>query len=383
MLVSVGTDGLSPANAYSHASAISADGRLVLFRSRASNLATGATGTTDKLFLRDLQAGITYPLTTNAAVTLAAMTADGSVVAYGTGSSIFLWYTPTAQANLYTNNASGLTGLSISPDGIRLAYSTLSQILVSDLNAGQNLVISSFPTPRATNREGLRFSADGRFLTYATTQTKTPVDVNSFADVYVYDFVTGSNNPVTLAYNAPTTGNGASDSPDLSSDGRFVVYRSQATNLVPGDNNGAGDLFLHDRISGSTTLLTVGASGTNSANHWSVNAFFSGNSRTLFLASWASDLVPGNYRQNGDIYALSLPGSGTEPPFNGSLASLNPPVIRFPAITGHGYGVQFKNSLGDPVWQNVNSAAVFIGGQGQVTDPAGLSGSRFYRVVAY
>ena len=43
-----------------------------------------------------------------------------------------------------------------------------------------------------------------------------------------------------------------SDCPAISADGRFVAFNSDATNLVPGDTNGARDVFVRDRQTGTT-----------------------------------------------------------------------------------------------------------------------------------
>ena len=56
-------------------------------------------------------------------------------------------------------------------------------------------------------------------------------------------------------------GDGASCSPSISADGRFVAFLSDATNLVPGDTNGAGDVFVRDRQTGTTERVSVGPGG--------------------------------------------------------------------------------------------------------------------------
>ena len=88
-LVSVGMDGVSPGNADSYSPTISANGRYVLFHSKASNLAAGSFNYGyDNLFFRDLQTGTNYALTfvnsgpIYSAVTPAAMTPDGQSVAF-------------------------------------------------------------------------------------------------------------------------------------------------------------------------------------------------------------------------------------------------------------------------------------------------------------
>ena len=110
-LVSISTDGIDPGNGDSYSPIISADGRYVLFRSKASNLASGSF-TGENLFLRDLQTGTTYALTapgSSSSVYPAAMTPDGRYVAIwgsipgGSGVNVYVWNTALA-AITYTNS---------------------------------------------------------------------------------------------------------------------------------------------------------------------------------------------------------------------------------------------------------------------------------------
>lgn len=86
-------------------------------------------------------------------------------------------------------------------------------------------------------------------------------------------------------------GNGDSDYPSISSDGRISVFRSMATNLVAGDTNGAADVFVHDADMGTTRRVSVGPSGVQ-GNDYSGQAFVSGNGRFVSFTTGASNLVP-------------------------------------------------------------------------------------------
>jgi len=67
-----------------------------------------------------------------------------------------------------------------------------------------------------------------------------------------------------------------------------------------------------------------------------------------------------------------------------SASGLGPGVwLTWPVISGRTYQVQFKNSLGDPAWQALNSDVTILGGQGYLNDPGAGNGPRFYRVVAF
>jgi Tol biopolymer transport system component len=326
--------------------------------------------------LRDVQQGTDYALTTatsGTGVSAAAMTPDGHFVVYagilsGTTVSLCVWDT-LAAARIYTNAASP-TAVSISPDGRRLAWlaGTPASLNVADLSINSNWVASA---GIFTSHPGLRFSGDGRWLAYATSAVNAAGDTNTVQDVYLYDFQTGTNFLVSVG------GNDASDSPDISADGRFVVYRSAATNLVAGDVNGFPDVFVNDRMSGETTLLGTSLSGAT-ANNRSLMPFFSADGRTIIFQSWASDSVANDFNQAADIVAFTFfyaditlgaaPGVG--------------PVISWPFVSGLSYHVQFKNDLGEPSWQEVGGTITVLGNRASTTDPSPSSGQRFYRVVA-
>lgn len=87
-------------------------------------------------------------------------------------------------------------------------------------------------------------------------------------------------------------GNNESVYPSISSDGRYVAFASAATNLVQGDTNGAGDIFVYDRQTGVTERVSVDSYG-NQANHWSISPSISADGRYVAFTSMASNLAPG------------------------------------------------------------------------------------------
>ncbi|MCX6916867.1 MAG: hypothetical protein NT167_28140, partial [Verrucomicrobia bacterium] len=169
--------------------------------------------------------------------------------------------------------------------------------------------------------------------------------------IYLYDCQAHSNVVVSKAFNAPASVNGASDSPVISADGRFVAYRSSASNLVPNDSNGVPDVFLWDRITGATLLLSISRSLSGPADNRSLMPVFSGDGRMLMFESWASDLVPGDSNHASDLFAFDIYSSGAIPLLVAAIlpgASPGQGVwITWPVIAGKTYHVQFKNSLGD------------------------------------
>jgi Tol biopolymer transport system component len=376
-LVSIKTGGGGPANADAYSPVISDSGRYVLFRSKASNLAAGTLTGTENLFLRDRQTGTNYALTT-AGAGAAVMTRDGRHVAFGGASAnVYVWDSQAA-AKVYTISPTlGASAIGISPDGNRIAYAVSGQLYGVDRAANTNWLIGSFAV---FSHSGPRFSGDGRFLTYAGP-------VNTGTLVYLYDFQTGSNLVVSQADNAGPATYGVSDSPDISSDGRFVAYRSSATNVVPGDSNGLPDVFVYDGLNHMTTLLSVSRFGPTTADNRSLAPVFSPDGQMLVFESWASDLVAQDFNQGSDVFAYNLFASGEIPLFSAAVVHGNRagqgPWITWPAVSGKTYHVQFKNSLSDLGWQEFSGGVVILGNQGYLNDLSVGAGPRFYRVVAY
>ncbi|MCI0586753.1 MAG: hypothetical protein L0323_07945 [Planctomycetes bacterium] len=100
---------------------------------------------------------------------------------------------------------------------------------------------------------------------------------------------------------AGVQGNGESIQPSLSAKGRLVAFQSGVSNLVPGDTNGTGDVFLHDLKQATTARASVDSTG-GQANSPSFDPSISGNGRSLAFKSFASNLVPGDTNGEGDIF---------------------------------------------------------------------------------
>jgi hypothetical protein len=403
-LVSVSTNGVDPGNGDSFLPIVSANGRYVLFHSKASNLAASSVGGgIENLFFRDLQTGTTYVLTSAlggiSSYSAASMTPDGQSVAFigtavGGSGTLFVWNSQS-KALTYSSSpsipSSPFPFVSISPNGQKLAYlaNTPANLSVADLVANTNLTIN--PSGAFFSNAGLQFSSDGRYLTYAGKTNSA----SGIPSVYLYDFQTGTNLLVSQNFNSLAAANANSDSPAISSDDRFIAYRSFATNLVSMDSNNVADLFIYDAASNTTYLVSLNGAGNASATDRSLKPVFSGDSQTLYFQSWASDLSGNDFNSDSDIYALdlalALPGSGgggSPGPVSSPCAQLIPagtfgsnPVIRWPLASGESYQVQFKTNLTDSVWLNLPGVAAFIGANGYFGDPSPASGQRFYRIV--
>jgi dipeptidyl aminopeptidase/acylaminoacyl peptidase len=227
----------------------------------------------------------------------------------------------------------------------------------------------------------LRFSSDGRVLAFAAS-----TNLATFTQVYLADLLTGTNFLLSQAYDTHAAAGASSDSVDISSDGRFVAFRSGATNIVPGDTNGARDIFLFDRQTASTVLLSSSRLGNWPANNRSMSPVFSGDGRTLVFQSWASDIVSGDFNHYCDLLMFDLYASSPIPLYARITPNATPgqlPVLTWPVIPGKSYRVQFKSALGDSQWQELSGGVSVVGNQGYFNDPTTLATQRYYRIVAY
>ena len=284
-LVSV-ADGGGGGNRDSLDPSLSADGRIVIFRSNADNLVPGdANGTTD-LFVRDLQAGTTE---------LVSVASDGT------------------QANTYSFESS------LSADGRFVAFRSLADnlvpgdandatdILVRDLQAGTTELASVAGDGTQANNNALdpSLSADGRFVAfYSLADNLVPGDANGAYDVFVHDRQTGGTELVSLAGDG-SQGNGNSYQTSLSANGRFVAFISEADNLVPGDTNGIADIFVHDRQTGATERVSVAGDGTQ-GNRDSFTPSLSADGKLVAFESLADNLVPGDTNDAFDVFVAEV-----------------------------------------------------------------------------
>ncbi|HZR18651.1 MAG TPA: hypothetical protein VFE51_15265 [Verrucomicrobiae bacterium] len=377
-LGSVSSNGVSSGNGPSMSPLLSRNGRFLLFKSIATDVAPGTVkyyGLAN-LFLRDLERGVTYALT-KSSVSYSAMTPDGRYIAVegaisSTTPQLALWDSQAGEF-VYTNTIPGIFQLAISPDGRRIIYATNGVLQALDWALNTNWTISPF---LPCSHPGLKFSADGRFMAFSAPNGATP-GTNATLSVFVYDFQTLSNSLISRS-SSGSDADGNSDSPDITPDGRSVAYRSLASNVVPGATNGTSNIIIHDSWTGSTTLLSASQARNFGANGISIQPTFSADGRTLVFESWASDIVSNDFNQSEDLFAVNFLYAGIGPASSPSPGF----AITWQANPGQSYTVQFKQSLNDPAWRNATGALTNIGATAYFNDSAAGSGQRFYRIWA-
>jgi len=145
-------------------------------------------------------------------------------------------------------------------------------------------------------------SADGRYVVFQSDASNlAPGDFNGVQDIYRHDLATGATELVSQRPNG-NAGNGIAVQPDVSGDGRYVVWSSNASALVAGDTNGTWDVFLRDMVTGTTSLISRDHLG-NLANARSDGPRITPDARFVVFESDAS-LVPADSNGQKDVYRL-------------------------------------------------------------------------------
>jgi Tol biopolymer transport system component len=134
-------------------------------------------------------------------------------------------------------------------------------------------------------------------------------DTNGVTDIFVHDRVTGETTLESVSSDG-TQGNEGSTATAISADGRYVAFWSEADNLVEGDTNEGAEWFVHDRVTGETTLISVSISGDEAqGNEGYLFPYVSADGRCWTFISDESNLVEGDTNGVSDVFVRCL-GTG-------------------------------------------------------------------------
>lgn len=164
--------------------------------------------------------------------------------------------------------------------------------------------------PVSDNVPNGAISGAGRVVAYHSAGALVAGDTNGKTDVYVRDLGTGALERVSVASDGGEA-NGASTNASVSQDGRHVAFQSGASNLVPGDTNGAIDILVRDRVARTTTLASVASDGTLS-DGTSVRPSLSDDGQVVAFESGATTLVAGDANEASDVFVRDLAAGTTE-----------------------------------------------------------------------
>lgn len=290
--ISVGSNG-QQADGANYSPVFSPDGKKVAFISNATNLVQGDISHRTDILVKDL--------------------VTGQLTQVSTGS------------NGEQTNGDSFSPV-FSPDGSKMLFSSTSSNLVAgDTNATQDIFIKDLVTGKvsrislgnqgeqANGQSGVAsFSADGSKIVFASDASNLVAgDTNNKTDIFVKDLITGAiqrvntdsngNQAVGETRQLDTLDSFASFSPE----GRWVMFSSEATNLVPGDTNKQRDIFIKDLDTGLTTRITATVNGVE-ANGFSSYASFSPDGNSVVFHSYASNLTPFDYNAAFDILLQDL-----------------------------------------------------------------------------
>jgi len=325
--VSVGRGGVD-SDGSSTSPSISASGRYVTFTSGAENLvgndANGASG----IFRRDLRTGRTVRVSVGLVgvpagriVSNSSVSGDGSRVAFqvfvgGAGFDIYA-RDLAAGTTIKVSRAAGggqANGISFNPtisaNGRYVAFLSAAANLVAndgngfadvfrrDLATSRTILVSRDRFGGATDDDALHgapsMSPGGRYVVFFSNATDMVAgDTNGEPDVFRRDLVARSNQRISVSSAGAQVfgfGNFHIVRTSVSADGRYVAFSSDSSGLAPNDHNGQPDVFLRDVVAGSTTLVSVGTSG-DSPNGFSIEPSMSSDARHVAFSSDAPDVT--------------------------------------------------------------------------------------------
>jgi len=335
--ISVGATG-AQANHWSGGQglSVSGDGRYVAFNSLASNLVASDSNSTTDIFVhdRDTDADGIFDEPGAIVTTIASLTSAGAQ-----GNAISAW-------------------CAISSDGRQVAFVSFAtnlvagdtngfpDVFVHDMYSGQtsrvSLSAAGVQGNALSGNGSTTISGDGRYVGFNSFATNLdPSATLGWQNVFVHDrdvdgdglFDEPGAIATTLASadSAGVQGNGSSCCPSLSSDGRFLTFNSGAPNLVAGDTNGVGDVFVRDRQYATIERVSLSAAGAQ-GNGSSSSPSISDDGRLVAFLSEASNLVAGDANGYGDVFvrdrdcslaSASFRNSGSNP----ASFTCNAPVL--------------------------------------------------------
>lgn len=336
--VSVSSSG-EEANGASYTPAISAGGRFVLFGSDATNLVAGDGNGRADLFLRDLELGTTEIVGLaddeslgNGDTRSGVVSADGRWVAFS-----------SAASNLVPFDTNGV-----------------EDVFRRDRVTGTTLRVSLATVGLQANAACLApaMSDDGRYIAFhSAADDLVTQDQNGFVDVFLRDVSSSTTERVSIGWDGSEA---AGAFPSLSRDGRFVCFESDAPNVVPGDANLVRDVFLRDRSTGETRLVSVASDGTP-GDQPSTGGRVSSDGRFVAFTSFATTFAPGGQgvqhaylhdNSSATTERVSISTSGAP----GNASTYGPP-----GVSKNGRFVAFESFSSNLVASDLNAAAdVFV-----------------------
>lgn len=267
--INVSPEGNPPNNFTSSSSFLSGNGRFAAFSSTASNLVPNDTNGTccQDIFVRDIDNNTTERVN---------LSPDGAQMLPAVGECVFPVISQDGRYVAFSCYQGAL--FANSPDGVYLRDRIASTTSFVAGAVGKYTSVASM-------------SRDGKYITYyqITSDSQSPDGYSS--DVFMKNLETGLVQKASVASDG-TAGNSWSTLSAISDDGRYVVFYSKASNLIPNDTNGVYDVFIHDVVTGQTARVseTNGIGGNNNSYLLRPGGSISGDGKYVVFDSWATNL---------------------------------------------------------------------------------------------
>ena len=284
-LISVIPEDLRGSYAFGLSPSMSADGRFVAFAAN-TNVGTGGS----QIFVRDRDTDTTEFVSVGR---LGAAPSDQSREPTITSDGRYVAFLSSA-TNLVAEDTNGNTDVFVRD---RVAGTTELVSLSGDEEQGNGATFGE-----------IAFSEDGRYVAFGSTANLVPGDTNRYGDVFVRDRLAGTTELISMSSDEEQA-NGVPDRElDISADGRYVAWETYASNLVPDDHNDAHDVFVRDRLEGTTERVSLSDDERElprplvCAACTELEVSISGDGRLVVFATDASIVVPGDTNGQFDVF---------------------------------------------------------------------------------
>lgn len=387
------SSGGGQANGSSVIESVSADGRFLVFQSNANNLIPGISGS--QVYIKNLETGelklgssSSNGIQGNSASSGSSISGNGQFLAFRSnasnlipgvsGSQIYVKNLHTGELMLGSASDDGSAVTSdagyLSADGRYLAFQSTAnnvipgvsgdQVYIKDILTGSVVLGSSNRSGQSGTgtSNGSSLSANGRFLSFQSNSSNLISGVSGW-QVYVKDLFTGE---LTLGSSSTSgaQGNASSYEASISADGKYLAFQSNASNLIPG--MGGEQVYVKNLITGELRLASSTEDWQNGSNNGSADISISADGRYVSFQSNSTNLVSGVsgwqvYRkdmQTGELELVSRSREGEADLNNGDMSN-----IQTPLISADGRSVYFGTASNNLVEGDTNGASgydVFI-----------------------
>ena len=331
------SSGLIQGNEDSIEPAISHNGRYVAFESDATNLVTNDNNNVRDVFLHDRDTLSTQRLSEFGILS----PTEGNGASENVDITCFFGCIAVFES-VATNLVAGDTNNR--RDIFRKVGTSIDRISV-DGSGGNSNGDSANPS----------LSAGGGLVAFDSTATDLltfGTDTNGFRDIYVRNTALGENSIVSVNWLGGYA-NGSSQNPDISADGRYVAFESLASDLILFDDNTTTAIYVRDRISQFTQKISVNNAG-ESANGASLSPSISGNGRYVAFWSNASNLVADDTNLARDVFVRDRWTNTTSRISMGALEEQSNALSDQPAISEDGRYVAFTSAADNLVANDNN-----------------------------